>query len=116
MLSIKVLKVSEESSAKETTFSPVDQEKKTKKKKKESKIDRLKKRFKDVYKKDDPTLFDSESSSSDSSKQKKAEKLRVSDVFTESKTSSEDSSGKTSISLPNPTHKSTPIQINVVKP
>ena len=109
----KVLKVSEESSAKETTFSPVDQEKKTKKKKKESKIDRLRKRFKDVYKKDDPTLFDSETSSSDSSNQKKAEKLRVSDVFTESKTSSEDSSGKTSMSLPNPTHKSTPIQSNV---
>ena len=98
-------KISEASSAKETTVSPIRPDQDQKKKKRESNIDRLKKRFEQNYKKNDPHPIQSENS--DSSSQRKGKRLHVSDIFSE--TSSDDFSGTM---LTDPMHKSTPILSN----
>lgn len=100
----KDLKISGDSSGKETIFSPVQREKKQKRTKKESNLDRLTKRFESQYEKNDPTLF--QSGSSDSSSQKKGNKFRVSEVFTPTSSSDDNSDKKL---FRGPVYKSTPI-------
>ena len=87
----KELKISEDSSGKETVCSPVQGDKKLTKTKKEGNLDKWKKKFASHYE-----------------KKHSRKRLHVSDVFTPSETSSDDNSDKSKNLFRDPVHKSTP--------
>ena len=101
----------ENTSAKETTISPLEKEKIKKKKKKDTNIVRLTKKFITTYDKKNKKLFESSESSDSSDKAKAKAKMRihVDDVYTQSSKTSSGENSDNNLSHMNPRHKSTPI-------